>query len=256
MGITPDAVENAAMETIARHLHQVAYKHAGQEHVEIEMRLCHFDFARPPKSKETYRILKPGQSKNKITVGVTAAQFHQIKAAVTAVPPETGESAEKKVKLEAAVATAPSASPLVEESTTEDVTVGSSRYTYRVVPANGAERKVPQAMMRKRRLEVIDVRLFDCPYDVRLSISAEVPSTTAELPPADPPKGYTRRKVRTSVTLPAQHVRYDLTWVRAGRDETYEVELEGVFDDVKSQLTEQWVAEALKNLMQWSQPTK
>ncbi|EPY30261.1 RNA triphosphatase [Strigomonas culicis] len=213
------------------------------------MRLCRVDGVPPQRASETFRILHQGSSRHKVRVGVAAEQFERMRADITAAAEERRD--------DATAAPSGARAPLVEHTTTEDVTVGSARYSYRVVggtDAASAPQRVPQALLAKRRLAVADVRLFHRPYDVRLSISVEEPSPTAALPPADPPKGYTRHKARTSITFPAQHMRYDLTRVRAGRDETYEVELEGVFDDIRAELTEQWVADALQGLVRLVSP--
>ncbi|AYU79555.1 RNA triphosphatase, putative [Leishmania donovani] len=209
-----------------------------EPHIEVEARLC--SIGQPQKrarentqkapvgatptlipSRDAPRIVEDGR--RRIQVGVSAEDFARMKAHVA-------EEAE--------------ALPF-QQSVTEDVITKTGRYTY-VVAEDGSESFV--GCIAKRRLCNIEVLVPGCPYDVRVSISTEVPKAATSAP-AVKPQGYVRRKRRWTAT--AESFEYAFTRVGADGQQcpSFEVEIEGVHANSQAGVTEAWLADLLRRLL-------
>ncbi|KAH9599496.1 mRNA triphosphatase Cet1-like [Trypanosoma melophagium] len=133
----------------------------------------------------------------------------------------------------------------ITHSTTRDVVAHGWRYTYTAETDNEPTRCISR--LKKNRVFVSDILVPFAPYNIRFSVSTE---TSGSLPDSGtaPEVGYTRLKERTSVVDGL--FRYDMTRVVESDGATsYEVEIEGVFREPETQITESWVMELLRKAL-------
>ncbi|KAG5500287.1 hypothetical protein JIQ42_04624 [Leishmania sp. Namibia] len=159
-----------------------------------------------------------------------------------------GVSAEDFVRMKAYVEGKAKALPL-QQTVTEDVNTQSGRYTY-AIGEDGSESFI--GCIEKRRLCNVEVLVPGCPYDIRVSLSTEVPKGVTDAP-AVKPKGYVRRKRRWTAT--DETFEYAFTRVGADDDQrsVLEVEVEGVLANSRAGVTEAWLAELLSRLLALAQ---
>ncbi|GET89317.1 hypothetical protein, conserved [Leishmania tarentolae] len=213
-----------------------------ESHIEVEARLCNLspfrkrgyatDLSTPvtamPAStalRHVPRILPDGH--RRIEVGVSAADFARMKAFVA-------EKAEAS---------------LLQQSVTEDVNTKTGRYTY-VIAEDGSESFA--GCIEKKRLCNAELHVPGCPYDIRVSISREVPQA-AMTAPAVKPKGYVRRKRRWTAKVES----FEYAFTRVGADDqpcpNFEVEIEGVHANSKAGVTEAWLEDLLRRMLALAQ---
>ncbi|KAG5477616.1 hypothetical protein CUR178_05322 [Leishmania enriettii] len=214
-----------------------------ESHIEVEARLCCLSVlqksarentlggpegatATTIRPDDTPRIIEGGC--RHIQIGVSAKDFARMKAYVE----------ERKAK----------ALPL-QQAVTEDVNTQSGRYTY-AIAEDGLESFI--GCIEKRRLCNVEVLVPGCPYDIRVSLSTEVPKGVTGAP-AVKPKGYVRRKRRWTATDET----FEYAFTRVGSDDdqrsVFEVEVEGVLANSQAGVTEAWLAELLSRLLALAQ---
>ncbi|KAG5477085.1 hypothetical protein LSCM1_05426 [Leishmania martiniquensis] len=208
-----------------------------ESQIEIEARLCCLDWVKEDACKSTQKV-PVGATVKTIHSDDTPRIFEGERRRI-----QIGVSAEDFIRMKAYVEEE-KALPL-QQTVTEDVNTQSGRYTYSIAE-DGSETFT--GCIKKRRLRNVEVLVPGCPYDIRVSVSSEVPtvSTTA---PAVKPKGHVRRKRRWTGTDGT--FEYALTRVSAGDSQPpdFEVEVEGVLADGEAAVTKAWLAELLSRLL-------
>lgn len=250
-----DARDAAAPATLAAALLARLEPFLSESDLEVEARLCHLgdplrrqreDVDGDEKGRDAAAAVPPGDKaaasdepgaaphlvecgKYRINVGVSAADFARMKGYM---------AVEKAAVL-----------PFTQ-ILTEDVNTQTGRFTYAIAP-DGTESFV--GCMEKKRLCNVEVRVPGCPYDIRVSVSTEVPKAATEAP-AEKPRGFVRRKRRWTATEGT----YEYAFTRVGADHddqraTYEVELEGVLAQSGAGVTEAWLADLLDRILTLAQ---
>lgn len=203
-----------------------------EQHLEIEARLCNFSAPELPESSSTTdnapQVLRGGYGR--ITVGVSAQDFTRMRAHI---------EAEKQLTM--------------HHSTTKDINTDGGRFTY-AVAADGTETFV--GCIEKRRLCNIEVAVPNCPYDIRLSVSTEVPRATVAAP-AEQPRGFVRVKQRMTATEESYEYAFTSVGGPGGHNShhndrsrtTFEVEIEGVHANAQTGVTKAWLAGLLDRLL-------
>ncbi|CBZ27784.1 conserved hypothetical protein [Leishmania mexicana MHOM/GT/2001/U1103] len=213
-----------------------------ESHIEVEGRLC--SLGQPQK--------RAGESTQKAPVGATATSIplHDAPRIVAGGHRriQVGVSAEDFARMQAYVAEEVEALPF-QQSVTEDVITKTGRYTY-AVAEDLSESFV--GCIEKRRLCNVEVLVPGCPYDIRVSISTEVPKTATNAP-AVKPKGHVRRKRRWTATTES----FEYAFTRVGADDqrypNFEVEIEGVHANSQAGVTEAWLVDLLRRLLALAQ---
>jgi hypothetical protein len=200
-----------------------------ERHVEVEARLCSFsapqllnpDTPSPNAAPPGPEIVNG--SYGRIQVGVSASDFARMRVFV---------ESEKKLPM--------------QHVRTEDIITTEGRYTY-AVAGDGSTRYL--GCVEKKRLCNVEVYVPGCPYDIRLSLSTEVPRAASETAPVAKPQGFVRRKSRW--TAVEGTFEYDFTRVGDINDKkaTYEVEVEGVHANAQEGVTAAWLAELMDRLL-------
>lgn len=196
-----------------------------EQHVEVEARLCNFSapqLSSGASSASTPQILRGPYGR--IQVGVSADDFSRMRGFVEST---------KKLP--------------THQTQTEDVITREGRYTY-AIAEDGTESFA--GVMEKKRLCNVEVFVPNCPYDIRLSISTEVPrGATGQAAPAVKPHGFVRQKRRWTATEGTFEYAFTRVGGPAEKKATYEVELEGVHVNAAAGVTEEWLAELMDRLL-------
>lgn len=212
------------------------------------MRLCRFTVASLAAEPV---ILPKGATKNRLSVGVQREHWNAVVAHLTTSLVDEAHPALHQV--------------------TESVEQNGIRYTYLCPTSTAAEQREGEGgwekgsdaptvieSVKKTRLYVEDIKMPRQSYDLRFSVSVEDPTEQSKAAAPPPPPlpvsrdptrqsggGYGRRKARTSFVDGLY--RYDCTEVVDSRgQQTYEVEIEGVFADTRTELTLAWVEGLLR----------
>ncbi|KPA79733.1 RNA triphosphatase putative (CET1) [Leptomonas pyrrhocoris] len=198
-----------------------------EQHIEVEARLCHFSAPQLPSPSTGSDTAAPALhilsgSNGRIEVGVSADDFERMRTFVEAA---------KKLP--------------TQHTKTEDVITRSGRYTY-AMAEDGSERFV--GCISKKRLCNVEVHVPGCPYDIRLSVSTEVPRERREAP-AVKPKGFVRQKSRWTATEGTYEYAFTRVGGPADKKATFEVEIEGVHANAQEGVTVAWLEELMDRLL-------
>lgn len=205
-----------------------------EHHIEVEARLCNFSAPQLPHSSgissdgaaSALQVLTG--SYGRINVGVSADDFARMRHFI---------ESEKKL--------------MTQHTEMEDIITSKGRYTY-AIAKDGSECFVGHIV--KTRLCNVEVYVPNCPYDVRLSVSTEVPRAAAQekAPPAKP-HGFRRRKSRWTATESTYEYAFTRVGGPAERHATYEVEIEAVQTNAQEGVTVEWLDELLRRLLTMAQ---
>ncbi|ORC89600.1 putative RNA triphosphatase [Trypanosoma theileri] len=209
------------LKVVAKALLERLIKRRSESSLEVEVRLCRFTACKDTSSKsgnvqnDELRLVEA-----KVKPGVSANHYERLKAYCISKAMDGN----------------------ITHSTTRDVVAHNWRYTYTAEPDDNEPTRCI-SRVKKNRVFVSDILVPFAPYNIRFSVSTET-SGSLPKPGTAPEVGYTRLKERTSIVDGL--FRYDMTRVVESNGATsYEVEIEGVFTQPETQLTEAWVMELL-----------
>lgn len=208
-----------------------------EQHIEIEARLCNFSAPELPCSTTTTNSTVSPSTSDAVTLAapqVLKGSYGRIQVGVSA-----DDFARMRVFFEEEKKLP------TQHITTKDIITDGGRYTYTV----GEDRSETfTGCVEKKRLCNVEVYVPDCPYDIRLSVSTEVPRA-AQTAPQVKPHGYVREKSRWTATEGTYEYAFTRVGTPANRRATFEVEVEGVHDNAQEGVTVAWLAELLDRLL-------
>ncbi|AIN99081.1 RNA triphosphatase, putative [Leishmania panamensis] len=212
-----------------------------ESHIEIEARICSIIQSK----KRTHSMMKGHVGATATTISSHDAP-HIVEGEHRRI--QVGVSAEDFARMKAYMAEKPEALPF-QESVTEDVNTRTGRYTY-AIANDGSESFI--GCIEKRRLCNVEVRVPGCPYDIRVSVSTEVPKPAMDAP-AVKPHGCVRRKRRWTATEKTFEYAFTRVSTVDHKYPVFEVEVEGIHVSCQAGVTKAWLADLLGRLVALAQ---
>ncbi|KAK7194513.1 RNA triphosphatase [Novymonas esmeraldas] len=216
-----------------------------ESHLEVEARLCRLGTSRKrARTVDDSDAAAAAARKPTVTEELNASDATPHLASAAQGGVEVGVSAEDFARMKAYVESSTAAPLSFTETVTEDVNTRAGRYTY-AIAADGSGTFV--GCMSKKRLCNVEVRVPGSPYDIRVSLSTEVPQPTTTAP-AVKPHGYVRWKRRWT----AADGTFEYAFTRIGADTdrhpACEVEVEGLHENTETGVTAAWLEDLLGRL--------